>query len=82
MTSEQKYGEVLKELGALLADKNCTISNQRWQIDQLKEKLAKAEQERDDAAQARDELQEIAAMQQQRLLDATCEIERLKGGAA
>ena len=49
MTNEQKYNEVLKELGALLADKNATISCQRWQIDQLNEKLAKAEYERDEA---------------------------------
>lgn len=47
MTDEQKYGAVLKELGALLADKNATISFQRWQVDQLKEKLKAAEAERD-----------------------------------
>ncbi len=45
MTSEQKYSEVLKELGALLADKNSTINNQRWQIQHLQEKLATAEEE-------------------------------------
>lgn len=45
MTAEQKYNEVLKELGALIADKNTTISCQRWQIEQLKEKLAAAEAE-------------------------------------
>ena len=49
MTNEQKYSEVLKELGALLADKNATISCQRWQITQLQEKLAKAEQELQEA---------------------------------
>lgn len=48
MTAEQKYAEVLKELGALIADKNTTISCQRWQIEQLKEKLAAAEHERDE----------------------------------
>ena len=49
MTDEQKYAEVLKELGALLADKNTTISCQKWQIEQLKEKLAAAEKELQDA---------------------------------
>lgn len=49
MTDEQKYSAVLRELGALLADKNTTISCQRWQIDELQEKLAKAEEERDEA---------------------------------
>ena len=75
MTSEQKYAELLRELGALLADKNATISNQRWQIDQLKEKLAAAEEERDfakeklaDASIAIDLLQD--------------EVKKLKGGAA
>lgn len=43
MTNEQKYAEVLKELGALLADKNATISSQRWQIQRLEERAAKAE---------------------------------------
>lgn len=48
-TDEQKYSAVLKELGDVLADKNTTISSQRWQIDQLKEKLAAAEKEREEA---------------------------------
>ena len=45
MTDEQKYSAVLKELGELLANKNATISFQRWHIDQLKEKLEAAEAE-------------------------------------
>lgn len=52
MTDEQKYNAVLKELGEMLQSKNTTISCQKWQIDQLKEKLAAAEKERD-AAQER-----------------------------
>lgn len=46
MTDEQKYSAVLKELGEVLKDKNTTISCQKWQIDQLKEKLAAAEDEK------------------------------------
>lgn len=48
MNDEQKYNAVLKELGEVLQSKNTTITCQKWQIDQLKEKLAAAEQERDD----------------------------------
>ena len=47
MTDDQKYSVVLKELGELLQHKNTTISCQKWQIDNLKEKLAAAEEERD-----------------------------------
>ncbi len=50
MTSEQKYSAVLKELGELLESKNTTISCQKWQIDQLKEKLAEAEKQMTDNA--------------------------------
>lgn len=50
MTDEQKYSAVLKELGEVLQDKNTTITCQRWQIDQLKEKLATAEAEMADNA--------------------------------
>ena len=49
MTDEQRYAAVLKELGEVLQSKNTTISCQAWQIDQLKEKLAAAEEERDEA---------------------------------
>lgn len=52
MTDEQKYNAVLKELGELLQSKNTTISCQRWEIDELKEKLAAAEAERDEAKAA------------------------------
>jgi uncharacterized protein YigA (DUF484 family) len=45
MTTEMKYNELLKELGALLADKNTTISCQKWQIAELTAKLEKAEAE-------------------------------------
>ena len=75
MTSEEKYSEVLKELGALLADKNATISSQRWQIAQLKEKLKAAEAERDFAKER------LAAAHV--AIDALqAEVEELKGGAA
>lgn len=75
MTAEQKYNEVLKELGALLADKNTTISCQRWQIDQLKEKLEAAERERDEARKA----EQLANKQ---LETAEAYIATLKGGVA
>ena len=74
MTSEQKYSEVLKELGALLADKNATISSQKWQIDQLKEKLAKAEQAMGEQEMQLTELTDV-------LHKLRSEIEKLKGGA-
>lgn len=75
MTDEQKYAEVLKELGEVLADHNATISCQKWQIDQLKEKLAAAEAERDFA---KEKLAD-AGVKISILLE---EIEQLKGGAA
>lgn len=49
MTDEQRYSAVLKELGEVLQEKNTTISCQKWQIDNLKEKLEAAEMERDAA---------------------------------
>ena len=52
MTDEQRYSAVLKELGAVLADKNTTISCQKWEIDNLKEKLAAAEAELAEDAKA------------------------------
>jgi chromosome segregation ATPase len=75
MTNEQKYSEVLKELGALLADKNATISCQKWQIDDLKKKLEKAEQELQ-------EKQECCSVLIDKLNAANHEIDVLKGGAA
>ena len=45
MTDNEKYSAVLRELGELLENKNTTISSQNWQIEQLKEKLAVAENE-------------------------------------
>lgn len=48
MNDEMKYNAVLKELGEVLQEKNTTITCQKWQIDNLKEKLAAAEKERDD----------------------------------
>lgn len=45
MTDEQRYSAVLKELGAVLEEKNATISCQKWQIDDLKKKLEDAEAE-------------------------------------
>ena len=75
MTNEMKYNELLMEIGALLADKNTTISCQRYQIDQLTERLKMAEAERDEARFA----WEKAESHVEALVD---EIERLKGGAA
>lgn len=75
MTTEQKYAEVLKELGELLQSKNTTIQVQSWQIDSLKKQLAVAEAERDaDASQIAALKTELAAAEE--------EIEQLKGGAA
>lgn len=75
MTDEQKYNAVLKELGKVLQDKNTTISCQRWQIDELKEKLAAAEHECDTA------VKHAMALETQ-LQAAECIIEQLKDGAA
>lgn len=75
MTDEQRYSAVLKELGELLQNKNATISCQQWQIDQLKEKLAAAEEERDFA---KEKLAD-AGIKITLLLD---EVNKLKGGAA
>ena len=75
MTNEQKYSELLREIGALLADKNTTISCQRYQIDELEQRLKMAEAERDEAI--------IDAEQaEHQLAVALAEIEALKGGAA
>ena len=75
MTDEQKYSAVLKELGEVLQSKNTPISCQSWQIDQLKEKLAAAEKERDFA---KEKLADASiAIDQLR-----AEVEELKGGAA
>ena len=75
MTTEQKYSEVLKELGELLANKNCTISTQKWQIEELTAKLAAAEEERDFA---KEKLAD-ASIKISILLE---EVKQLKGGAA
>lgn len=74
MTNEQKYNALLRELGELLESKNTMLNCQKWQIDQLKEKLKAAEEDRD---MARDEL-EVATGRLENALDA---IARLKGGA-
>lgn len=75
MTSEQKYAAVLKELGEVLESKNTTITCQKWQIDQLKEKLAAAEEERD---LAKEKLADAS-----RNIDILLEeVAQLKGGAA
>ena len=75
MTDEQKYNAVLKELGELLQSKNTTISCQKWQIDELKEKLAAAEAEHAEAIKVIKDLE-------QQLIDATSEIMKMEGGAA
>lgn len=49
MTDDQRYSEVLKELGELLQSKNTTINSQRWQIDNLTEELVRTKYERDEA---------------------------------
>ena len=75
MNNEQKYSELLKEIGALLADKNTTISCQRYQINELEQRLKMAEAERDEANACAKRLDEKLAV-------ALVEIEQLKGGAA
>lgn len=75
MTDEQKYNELIKEIGSLLADKNATISCQRYQIDQLEQRLKMAEAERDKAQFALEHAEShVGAL--------IAEIETLKGGAA
>lgn len=74
MTTEQKYNAVLTELGEVLQNKNTTISSQSWRIEQLEEKLAAAEEERDFA---KEKLAD-ASRNIDILLD---EITKLKGGA-
>ncbi len=73
MTDEQRYSAVLKELGEVLQEKNTTISCQKWQIDQLKEKLAATEKECDFA---KEKLAD-AGIKIAVLLE---EVEELKGG--
>lgn len=75
MTDEQKYSAVLKELGELLQSKNTTISCQKWQIDQLKEKLAAAEEQR---IEDKHQIELLKA----ELYAADNTIAKLKGGAA
>lgn len=75
MTDEQRYSAVLKELGEVLQSKNTTISCQQWEIEQLKEKLAAAQETRDYA------LQELEVAEK-RLAQAQAKIDLLKGGAA
>ena len=74
MTEEQKYSVLLRELGEVLQSKNTTISCQQWQIEELQAKLIIAEEECEKAV-------ERALVLDQQLLDAMCEIEKLKGGA-
>ena len=45
MTDEQKYNELLKELAALIKEKNSTIAFQAYQIKDLREKLESAKRE-------------------------------------
>ena len=49
MTDVQKYAEVLKELGQLIADRNLTIQCNEYIISDLRRKLAAAEEQRDAA---------------------------------
>ena len=75
MTAEQKYAAVLQELGEVLQQKNTTISTQKWQIDNLKEKLANAEIERNQAQELLKEADVLIKLLNEQL-------EELKGGAA
>lgn len=45
MTNEQKYTELLKEIGEIIKSKNDTIALQKWQLSTLEEKLAEAKKE-------------------------------------
>lgn len=74
MTDEQRYSAVLKELGEVLQEKNTTISCQKWQIDELKAKLAAAEAERDFAKEKLAEASNAITLLQ-------AEVAELKGGA-
>lgn len=49
MTNEQKYAEVLKALGEVIAQKDLAISAKDFCIADLKQKLEAAERERDNA---------------------------------
>lgn len=49
MTNEQKYAEVLKALGEVIAGKDMLISTKDFCIKDLKQKLEAAEAERDNA---------------------------------
>lgn len=82
MTDEQKYSEVLKALGEVLAENSTTISTQSWQINRLKERLAEAEKAIEEAEKERDAAVGRAMRLDTELLDALCEIEKMKGGAA
>lgn len=75
MTDEQRYSAVLKQLGEVLQEKNTTISCLRWQIDELKEKLAAAEEERDFAKEKLAEASVAISLLQE-------DVEELKGGVA
>ena len=75
MTSQQKYSALLEEIGVLLQSKNTTISCLKWEIDNLKEKLVAAEQERDFA---KEQLADADGAIKILLAD----IKELKGGAA
>ena len=52
MTDEQRYSAVLKALGELLEENKNMIAMQRWQIEDLQEKLKRAEEK---LARIRDE---------------------------
>lgn len=80
-SDELNYGAVLKALGRVLQEKDTTICCQKLQIEQLEERLAAADQELEKAKQERDDAVGLATDVNQQLLDAMCEIQRLKGGA-
>lgn len=43
MTDDQKYSEILKELGELISQKNMYIATREFQIENLKRQLEVAE---------------------------------------
>lgn len=74
LTSEQKYSELLKALGEVIAEKNLTICLHENTIQQLKEQHAAAEKERDFAKEKlADAAIAISLLQE--------EVKKLKGGA-
>lgn len=73
-TTDQKYGEVIKALGEVIADKNLTICLHEGTIQSLKEQLDVAVAERDFAKEKLAEASTAITLLQE-------EIAKLEGGA-